>query len=102
MAHDRAPGEPVPDQEPVYRKSRALIALQLFKRWRNMIYAKRDRVISYAATRRLFEHLPGAEVAAVDGPHLLLQAAPLECAAIVAEFLLRRARTAESKSRLSG
>jgi Second Messenger Oligonucleotide or Dinucleotide Synthetase domain len=43
MAHDRAPGEPVPDQEPVYRKSRALIALQLFKRWRNVIYAERDR-----------------------------------------------------------
>jgi hypothetical protein len=43
MAHDRAPGEPVPDQEPAYRKSRALIALQLIKRWRNILYAKRDR-----------------------------------------------------------
>jgi hypothetical protein len=43
MAHDRAPGEPVPEQEPIYRKSRALIALQLVKRWRNVLYAKRDR-----------------------------------------------------------
>jgi hypothetical protein len=43
MAHDRAPGEPVPDQEPAYRKSRALIALQLTKRWRNILFARRDR-----------------------------------------------------------
>jgi hypothetical protein len=43
LAHDRAPGEPVPDQEPAYRKSRALIGLQLIKRWRNVLYAKRDR-----------------------------------------------------------
>jgi hypothetical protein len=40
---EMTPGEPVPDQEPVCHKSRALIALQLFKRWRNVIYAKRDR-----------------------------------------------------------
>ncbi len=63
-----------------------------------VIYAKQDRVISYAATRRLFEHLPGAEVAAVDGPHLLLQAAPLECAALVAEFL-HRVRTTTAAGR---
>jgi hypothetical protein len=44
MAHDRAPGEPVPEQEPLYRKSRALIALQLVKRWRNVLFAKRERV----------------------------------------------------------
>ena len=43
MAHDRAPGEPVPDQEPAYRKSRALIALQLIKRWRDVLFAKRER-----------------------------------------------------------
>ncbi len=43
MAHDMAPGEPVPDQEPAYRKSRALIALQLIKRWRNVLFAKRER-----------------------------------------------------------
>jgi Second Messenger Oligonucleotide or Dinucleotide Synthetase domain len=43
MGHDRAPGEPVPDQEPAYRKSRAVIGLQLTKRWRNMLFAKRER-----------------------------------------------------------
>ena len=39
----RAPAEPVPNQEPAYRKSRALIALQLIKRWRNVLFAGRDR-----------------------------------------------------------
>lgn len=39
MAHDRAPAEPVPDQEPAYLKSRALITLQLMKRWRNVRFA---------------------------------------------------------------
>jgi Second Messenger Oligonucleotide or Dinucleotide Synthetase domain len=43
MAYDRAPSEPVPDQQPAYRKSRALIALQLTKRWRNILFSKRDR-----------------------------------------------------------
>ena len=49
LAHDsrkvvaKAAGEPVPQQEPAYRKSRALIALQLIKRWRNVLFAKRDR-----------------------------------------------------------
>ena len=33
--------EPVPDQLPAYRKSRALIALQLIKRFRNMCYERR-------------------------------------------------------------
>lgn len=49
LAHDsrkvvaKAAGEPVPQQEPAYRKSRALIALQLIKRWRNVLFARRDR-----------------------------------------------------------
>jgi SMODS domain-containing protein len=43
MDHFRAPAEPVPDQEPAYRKSRALIALQLIKRWRNVLFTRRDR-----------------------------------------------------------
>ena len=33
--------EPVPDQLPAYRKSRALIALQLIKRFRNLRYERR-------------------------------------------------------------
>jgi hypothetical protein len=43
MAHDRAAAEPVPDLEPAYRKSRALITLQLMKRWRNVLFATRAR-----------------------------------------------------------
>ena len=47
LAYDRehifkaAETEPVPDQEPVHKKSRALTALQLLKRWRNIVYDTR-------------------------------------------------------------
>jgi len=37
----KADAEPVPEQMPVYRKSRAVIALQLIKRWRNLAYDRR-------------------------------------------------------------
>jgi hypothetical protein len=43
LAFDKALAEPVPDQEPAYRKSRALISLQLIKRWRNVLFSKRNR-----------------------------------------------------------
>ena len=36
--------EPVPDQMPAYRKSRALISLQLIKRFRNMGYERRPNL----------------------------------------------------------
>lgn len=47
LAYDRAhffeaaETEPVPSPAPVYEKSRALIALQLLKRWRNVTYDSR-------------------------------------------------------------
>ena len=37
----KADAEPVPAQAPVYRKARAVIALQLIKRWRNLAYDRR-------------------------------------------------------------
>jgi Second Messenger Oligonucleotide or Dinucleotide Synthetase domain len=37
----RADAVPVPDHCPAYHKSRAVIALQLIKRWRNLAYDKR-------------------------------------------------------------
>lgn len=37
-----ADSEDLPDQEPVHRKSKALIALQLMKRWRNIQYDRRE------------------------------------------------------------
>lgn len=38
----RKSAEPVPDQEELIEKSRALVALQLLKRWRNKCYDGRD------------------------------------------------------------
>jgi hypothetical protein len=37
----KADADPVPNQMPVYRKSRAVICLQLIKRWRNLAYDRR-------------------------------------------------------------
>ncbi|MDI3469903.1 MAG: hypothetical protein OJF62_001966 [Pseudolabrys sp.] len=37
----KADADPVPPQMPAYRKSRALICLQLIKRWRNLTYDRR-------------------------------------------------------------
>lgn len=37
----KADSEPVPEQMAAYRKSRAVIALQLIKRWRNLAYDRR-------------------------------------------------------------
>lgn len=40
-----AEADPVPEQMPAYRKSRALVALQLLKRWRNLAYARRHPLL---------------------------------------------------------
>ncbi len=39
----RAPAEDVPDRKRADEKSRALVALQLIKRWRNVLFDRRDR-----------------------------------------------------------
>ncbi len=39
----KADAAPVPAQMPAYRKSRAVIALQLIKRWRNLAYDRRHK-----------------------------------------------------------
>jgi pimeloyl-ACP methyl ester carboxylesterase len=52
-----------------------------------IIYAKNDRVVPQAATRWLTSLVPEAGVADIDGPHLLLQACPEECAAAVLKFM---------------
>src|SRR5271165_3647858 len=39
----RAPAEDVPDRKRADEKSRALIALQLIKRWRNVLFDRRER-----------------------------------------------------------
>jgi hypothetical protein len=40
---EKADAAPVPDQAPAFRKSRAVIALQLIKRWRNLAYDRRHK-----------------------------------------------------------
>jgi pimeloyl-ACP methyl ester carboxylesterase len=52
-----------------------------------VLIARHDRVISRAATRRMVDGLPRARLAEIDGPHLLLQSRPAECAAAVLEFM---------------
>lgn len=42
IAVSKADAEPVPEQAPAQRKSKAVIALQLLKRWRNIRYDKRE------------------------------------------------------------
>jgi hypothetical protein len=41
----KADAEPIPAQAPVFRKSRAVIALQLIKRWRNLAYDRRHATL---------------------------------------------------------
>lgn len=52
-----------------------------------LLTAGNDRVIPRSATRWILKLLPGAQVAQIDGPHLLLQTRPAECAAAVLEFM---------------
>lgn len=41
----KADADPVPVQMPIYRKSRAVICLQLIKRWRNLAYDRRHAAL---------------------------------------------------------
>ena len=52
-----------------------------------VLSARHDRVLSAAATRWLLQQLPHAEHIEIDGPHLLLQACPEQCAAQIASFM---------------
>jgi pimeloyl-ACP methyl ester carboxylesterase len=53
-----------------------------------IMYARHDRIVPYGATESLIAHLPGAAVAVIDGPHLLLQSRPEECSTVVLKFLM--------------
>jgi len=52
-----------------------------------VLCATRDRVVSKAATERIMRGIPHAQRVDVDGPHLLLQTCPKECAAAVLGFV---------------
>ncbi len=54
-----------------------------------VLTATRDRIVPRAATRRLLDSACGAQTREIDGPHLLLQSRPRECAGPVLQFLRR-------------
>jgi pimeloyl-ACP methyl ester carboxylesterase len=52
-----------------------------------VLFARNDRVVPRAATRWLLARSRNAQSVAIDGPHLLLQTRPHECAAPIVRFL---------------
>lgn len=54
--------------------------------------ASRDRIVSAQRSRELTSQLLNGTVTEIEGPHLLLQARPRECAAAIGEFLSTRDR----------
>jgi len=75
------------------RRLSALLSVDASERARRItlpaliLYARHDRLVPYRATACLSSLMPHAELVAVDGPHLLLQAVPSECAAVVTRFV---------------
>ena len=49
--------------------------------------ARQDRIVSSALSAALINALPHATVRDIDGPHLLLQSRPSQCAVAIADFL---------------
>lgn len=56
--------------------------------------AAHDRLLSAAAARRILSAIPQCAAMDIAGPHLLLQAAPNDCAVAVADFVGRLGRNA--------
>jgi pimeloyl-ACP methyl ester carboxylesterase len=52
-----------------------------------VLQAAHDLVIPRSATQWILETAPHAQLVEVDGPHLLLQTRPAECAAAVIRFV---------------
>lgn len=53
------------------------------------LQAVRDRVVGARVSRELTSLLPQVTVRQIDGPHLLLQSRPTECAAAISNFLMQ-------------
>lgn len=51
------------------------------------LQATRDRIVSDRLTRKLTQTLPRVTVQRIEGPHLLLQSRPVQCAAALRRFL---------------
>jgi pimeloyl-ACP methyl ester carboxylesterase len=52
-----------------------------------VVRASEDHVVPRAASEHILGVLPAAELVEVEGPHLLLQMRPAECAEVVTRFL---------------
>lgn len=52
-----------------------------------ILRATGDRLVSSSRYEGLIESLPGAIVREVEGPHLLLQTRPNQCAQLIDEFV---------------
>ncbi|HMD72311.1 MAG TPA: alpha/beta fold hydrolase [Steroidobacteraceae bacterium] len=52
-----------------------------------VICARNDRLVGQRCAREILESAPHAEFVALEGPHLLLQTRPRECADLVARFI---------------
>jgi pimeloyl-ACP methyl ester carboxylesterase len=52
-----------------------------------VLSANHDRVIPKGATRRIMRLVPHAQQVGVEGPHLLLQACAIACAAVIIRFV---------------
>lgn len=52
-----------------------------------VLRARQDRVVSRRSSTIMMENVPTATLVEVDGPHLLLQTRPVECAVSVLNFL---------------
>ncbi|KFN49793.1 hypothetical protein P873_09565 [Arenimonas composti TR7-09 = DSM 18010] len=51
------------------------------------LMATHDRVVPVSALKQIERVLPATQVVSVNAPHFLLQAAPIEAAAAVSEFI---------------
>ncbi len=52
-----------------------------------VLRAIRDRVVPKSATERIMREAPHAQRVDIDGPHLLLQTRPAQCAAAIEAFM---------------
>lgn len=61
------------------------------------LQAARDRIVSDRLSRQLTQALPRVKVQWIDGPHLLLQSRPVQCAAAIKRFLADQEEEAISR-----
>ena len=79
--------------EVVRRRIAALLAVDETQALRSVtepvlvLRATRDRVVPKSATERIMREAPHAQRIDIDGPHLLLQTRPAECAVAIQSFM---------------